>query len=88
MAGIPARVTSRAVEILQQLEEQRTQDGSRQAVKKLQSGQGAMQLQMFALGDPVLAEIRSVLESLDIDRMAPVEALLRLHEIRQLLAKA
>jgi DNA mismatch repair protein MutS len=88
MAGIPARVTSRAVEILQQLEEQRTQDGSRQAVKKLQSGQGAMQLQMFALGDPVLAEIRSILESLDIDRMAPVEALLRLHEIRQLLAKA
>jgi hypothetical protein len=43
---------------------------------------------MFALGDPVLAEIRSVLESLDIDRMAPVEALLRLHEIRQLLSMA
>ena len=70
------------------MSEQRTQDGNRQAVKKLQSGQGAMQLQMFALGDPVLAEIRAVLESLDIDRMAPVEALLRLHEIRQLLAKA
>ena len=40
---------------------------------------------MFTLDDPVLVGIRDVLLGLDIDVLTPVEALVKLHEIRSVL---
>ena len=40
-------------------------------------------MSFFQLDDPVLADIKEDLLGLDIDRLTPVEALLKLHEIRK-----
>jgi DNA mismatch repair protein MutS len=45
-----------------------------------------MQLSFFQLDDPVLLQIRDQVLGLDIDHLTPVEALMRLHEIRKVLS--
>jgi len=42
-----------------------------------------MQLSFFQLDDPILDEIRKELESLDINTLTPVEALMKLNEIKK-----
>jgi DNA mismatch repair protein MutS len=44
-----------------------------------------MQLNMFQINDPVLNAIRLQLEELDLNQLSPIEALLKLNEIKQLL---
>ena len=43
-----------------------------------------MQLSFFQLDDPVLEQIRDEIRDLDIDTLTPVEALLKLNEIKKL----
>ena len=43
-----------------------------------------MQLSFFQLDDPVLSQIRSEIENLDINTLTPVEALMKLNEIKKL----
>jgi DNA mismatch repair protein MutS len=43
-----------------------------------------MQLSFFQLDDPVLQEIRSQIKGLDINNLTPVEALMKLNEIKRL----
>ena len=40
-------------------------------------------MSFFQLDDPVLQDIKEDLLELDIDQLTPVEALLKLHEIRK-----
>jgi DNA mismatch repair protein MutS len=79
MAGIPAKVVTRADEILRQLESTRNVQGG---VKRVP---GEMQLSFFQLDDPVLSQIRSELVNIDIDQLTPLEALNKLNEIRKIL---
>jgi DNA mismatch repair protein MutS len=44
-----------------------------------------MQLSFFQLDDPVLSQIRDEIKSTDIDTLTPVEALLKLNEIKKLI---
>ena len=44
-----------------------------------------MQLSFFQLDDPLLEQIRDEILHLDIDRLTPVEALMKLNEIKRLL---
>ena len=46
--------------------------------------QDDMQLSFFQLDDPVLEQIRDEIQDLDIDTLTPVEALLKLNEIKKL----
>ena len=46
-----------------------------------------MQLSFFQLNDPVLEQIREELVSIDINTLTPVEALMKLNEIKKLLGK-
>jgi DNA mismatch repair protein MutS len=84
MAGIPAEVLDRASEILTRLEEQRGEMDT-QSVLKQPTNQ--MQLKMFGLEDPLLVRIQEELRKLDVNTITPMEALMKLHHLRQLMEK-
>ena len=83
MAGIPKKVLKRASSILEQLENDRASISGRERLKKVQAEN--YQLNMFQINDPKLAEGLEILNKLDIDNLSPVEALMKLNEIKQLL---
>lgn len=81
---MPPRLISRANEILKKLEIDRTEGQSiKDSIKKVQNQ--AYQLHMFAVEDPVLLQIRDMLNNLDVNVLTPVEALLKLDEIQRLI---
>ncbi len=82
MAGMPPEVIRRANEVLKQLEETYREPaaGKNQKVRHEQ-----FQLSFFQLDDPVLSQIKEELENLDVNTLTPVEALLRLNEIKKIL---
>jgi DNA mismatch repair protein MutS len=47
-----------------------------------------MQLSFFQLDDPALESIRDELETLDVDNLTPVQALLKLNEIKRMVGLA
>ncbi len=84
LAGMPAKVLSRANEILKKLENERTGGESiKESMKKVQKQ--ALQLQMFSIDDPVLVKIRDTLNNLDVNTLTPVEAMMKLDEIQRML---
>jgi DNA mismatch repair protein MutS len=89
MAGMPAALINRANEILKQLEESResNKDGNplppHEALKNLSSTK--MQLSIFDAHSETFEKIRKMLNNTDINRLTPVEALLKLQEIKGML---
>lgn len=85
MAGMPPALINRANAVLKQLEEKHA-DGENPivtATKQLSVPQ--MQLSIFDAHSETFDEIRRMLESTDINRLTPVEALLKLNEIKNVL---
>lgn len=82
LAGMPKPVIGRAEKILKGLEERTSKKESVEAVKEQD-----MQLSFFQLDDPLLEEIKDEINSLDINSLTPVEALMKLNEIKKLLSK-
>lgn len=88
MAGMPPTLVERANEILAQLEERgkKTEVGSPNATDILKSiSAPKMQLSIFDAHSETFDEIRKRLDGIDINRLTPVEALLKLQEIKNLL---
>ena len=84
MAGMPQQVISKANKILKKLEKSHS---SEELTDKLQAVQNDMQLSFFNLDDPLLEQIKEEILHLDIDTLTPVEALMKLNEIKRLLSK-
>ncbi|GLU42646.1 DNA mismatch repair protein MutS [Allomuricauda sp. NBRC 101325] len=84
MAGMPQQVIQKANKILKKLEKSHS---SEEMTGKLQASQSEMQLSFFNLDDPLLEEIKEEILHLDIDTLTPVEALMKLNEIKRLLGK-
>ncbi len=84
MAGMPQQVIQKANKILKKLE--KTHSNS-EVANTLESTQNEMQLSFFNLDDPLLEEIKEEILHLDIDTLTPVEALMKLNEIKRLLSK-
>ncbi|SFB89091.1 DNA mismatch repair protein MutS [Flagellimonas taeanensis] len=84
MAGMPQQVIQKANKILKKLEKSHS---SEEISDKLQASQNEMQLSFFNLDDPLLEEIKEEILHLDIDTLTPVEALMKLNEIKRLLSK-
>ena len=86
MAGMPPELINRANEILLQLEESRdNKNGSaknnlNQSIKNLNNPK--MQLSIFDAHSVTFDEIRTLLNDVDVNRLTPVEALLKLQEIK------
>jgi DNA mismatch repair protein MutS len=85
MAGMPPALLKRANEVLKQLEEKQVDQHLSQTVKGLATPQ--VQLSIFDAHSATFSDIRSMLEGIDINRLTPVEALLKLSEIKKLLGK-
>jgi DNA mismatch repair protein MutS len=84
MAGMPQQVIQKANKILKKLEKSHS---SEELTDKLKSTQDEMQLSFFNLDDPLLEEIKEEILDLDINTLTPVEALMKLNEIKRLLTK-
>lgn len=81
MAGVPQLVVNRANVILKELESQREMGAGKTNTVKI----NPIQLSMFQLDDPILGQIKEDLLKLDINTISPVEALMKLNEIKKLL---
>ena len=84
MAGMPQPVLQRSKKILKQLEKSHSSDALTEKVKDLNA---EMQLSFFNLDDPLLEELKADILDTDIDRLTPVEALMKLNEIKRKLSK-
>ena len=73
----------KAEKILKQLESLRTKESNTEAI----TGESDMQLSFFKLDDPILEELREEIKMLDVNTLTPVEALMKLNEIKKLLGK-
>ena len=83
LAGMPKIVVQRANTIMHQLEQSHSVDKLMETSKVI-TEQDDMQLSFFQLDDPVLEQIRDEIRDLDIDALTPLEALLKLNEIKKL----
>ena len=83
MAGMPPELIERANEVLKQLEEKHVEEDLGKQVKKLAVPK--MQLSIFDAHSETFENIRTMLETFDINRLTPVEALMKLSEIKNLL---
>ena len=83
MAGMPQTVIQKAQKLLKKLEK----NHSNESLNGIKSAKDDMQLNIFSLDDPLLEEIREDILALDINTLTPVEALMKLNELRKMLQK-
>jgi len=82
MAGMPEFVIRRASQKLKVLEKSHTVETNAESLKV---GKDEMQLSFFNLDDPLLENLREEIKDLDIDTLTPIEALMKLNEIKRQL---
>ncbi|MEO2056124.1 MAG: DNA mismatch repair protein MutS, partial [Flavobacteriaceae bacterium] len=80
MAGMPRKVLNKANSILRKLEKSHSNEQLNKDIKSIKSD---IQLEFFKLDDPALEEIKEELLDIDINSMTPMEALLKLSEIKR-----
>ena len=84
MAGMPQKVVKRAELLLKSLEKAHAGET---ISKKLQDDTNNMQMSFIQLEDPLLLQIKEDILNTDINTLTPVEALMKLNEIKKLLSK-
>ena len=83
MAGMPQTVILKAQKLLKKLEK----DHSGDALAGIKSEKEQMQMSFFNLDDPLLEEIKEQILNLDINTLTPIEAMMKLNEIKRMLIK-
>lgn len=89
IAGMPKEVVNRANEVLAHLEANRDSgaetpaNSDKPTARKTQTDN--FQLSFFQLDDPVLVNIKEEIQNLDINTLTPVEALMKLNEIKKII---
>ena len=85
LAGMPSSVIHRATKMLKQLEKNHTNSDIKSSLKT--ASENDLQLSFFKLDDPLLEDIREEILSTNIDTLTPIEALMKLNEIKRMLTK-
>ncbi|WP_422897661.1 DNA mismatch repair protein MutS [Polaribacter staleyi] len=85
LAGMPNMVIHRANKILAQLEKNNKSAEVKDVLKQTQEEE--MQLSFFQLDDPLLENIKEEILATNIDTLTPIEALMKLNEIKRMLIK-
>jgi DNA mismatch repair protein MutS len=85
LAGMPSMVIHRANKILKELEASHSHKEVKEVLKDTQHQE--MQMSFFQLDDPLLEDIREEILSTNIDTLTPIEALMKLNEIKRMLVK-
>jgi DNA mismatch repair protein MutS len=62
-------------------------DHSSEALNGVKSAKDEMQMSFFNLDDPLLEEIKEEILNLDINTLTPIEAMMKLNEIKRMLTK-
>jgi DNA mismatch repair protein MutS len=83
MAGMPQTVIQKAQKILKNLEK----NHSSKELSGIKATNDELQLSFFNLDDPLLEEIKEEILNIDINTLTPVEALMKLNEIKRMLIK-
>ncbi len=83
MAGMPQTVILKAQKLLKKLEKEHSGD----ALAGIKSEKEEMQMSFFNLDDPLLEEIKEEILNLDINTLTPIEAMMKLNEIKRMLTK-
>jgi len=83
MAGMPQIVIQKAQKLLKQLEKRH----SSEELSGIKSTNDELQLSIFNLDDPLLEDIKEEIMNIDINTLTPVEALMKLNEIKRMLVK-
>jgi DNA mismatch repair protein MutS len=97
LAGMPRTLVLRAEDVLASLESARSGEGVPTQDADMPRHEGpdlsaiapaseGMQMSFFQLDDPALESIRDQLMEVDIDHLTPVQALMKLHEIKATLS--
>ncbi len=86
LAGMPNNVVIRANEIMHHLEQDKIRQGDKKSLQQVPKQK--FQLNMFELNDPLMIKIRELFDKLDINSITPVEALLKLNELKMLANEA
>jgi DNA mismatch repair protein MutS len=83
MAGMPQTVILKAQKLLKKLEK----DHSSEVLSGIKAEKDEMQMSFFNLDDPLLEEIKEEILNLDINTLTPIEAMMKLNEIKRMLTK-
>lgn len=83
MAGMPQTVILKAQKLLKKLEK----DHSSEVLNGIKTGKDELQMSFFNLDDPLLEEIKDEILNLDINTLTPIEAMMKLNEIKRMLTK-
>ncbi len=83
MAGMPQIVILKAQKLLKKLEKNHSND----ALNGIKEAKEEMQMSFFNLDDPLLEEIKEEILNLDINTITPMEAFMKLNEIKRMLTK-
>lgn len=86
LAGMPIDIVERANQVLKQLESNAADAGSvTKDLSDVAHDRSGYQLSIFQLDDPVLAQIRDEILTIDVNNLTPVEALNKLNDIKGIL---
>ncbi|MFT4752587.1 MAG: DNA mismatch repair protein MutS [Salibacteraceae bacterium] len=86
MAGMPDQVINKANEVLTRLEQNNSEESNSKIVKEISDDQN-VQLSFFQLDDPALIELKNIIINTNINALTPIEALMKLNEIKNKLIK-
>jgi len=84
MAGMPPQVLKRADEILSKLEKSERENLNKSLTVSTKK-ESHTQLSFVTLDDPILLQIKEDILNTDINTLTPVEALMKLNEIKKLI---
>jgi len=87
MAGMPTEVIENANSMLKILEKSHGQSELSKNLKPGNRPQDDFQLSFIQLDDPLLLQIKEDIVNIDINTLTPVEALMKLNQIKNLLRK-
>ena len=87
MAGMPRSIVERASHILKQLEQKSIEQEGVQSAKPntQQISTDALQLSIFETVDPTAGKIKEALVDVNINSMTPIDCMMKLNELKQLL---
>lgn len=85
MAGMPQGIVLRANEILQHLEKEHIKEENKEKIKE--APKANFQLSIFEPQDPASEELKNKLKAIDVNTLSPIEALLKLNELKKLVEK-
>jgi DNA mismatch repair protein MutS len=83
MAGMPQTVILKAQKLLKKLEK----DHSGEVLNGVKSQKEELQMSFFNLDDPLLEEIKEEILNLDLNTLTPIEAMMKLNDIKKMLTK-